>query len=73
MIQTSGIQSGMNLIQSSASALANANTKPANSSQPTDLSEAMTTQIRGEHQVQANSTAIKTEDSMLGTLLDLKS
>lgn len=73
MIQTNGIQSGMNLIQMAAQSLSASNTQASAAPQSTDLAEAMTTQIRGENQVEANSTTIKTEDSMLGTLLDIKS
>ena len=64
----SSIQSHQNMMNTSASNVANMSNKNSN----TDLAKEMTNQIVASSGTEVNASAIKTQDDMIGTLLDIK-
>ena len=64
----SSIQSHQSMMNTSATNVANMSSKNSN----TDLAKEMTNQIVASGGTEVNASAIKTQDEMLGSLLDIK-
>lgn len=67
----SSLYTNQSMMDFSANKVANINNKNSQGSQ-TDLAKEMTNQIVAEDVAAVNVSAIKTQDEMLGSLLDIK-
>ncbi|MBN2815905.1 MAG: hypothetical protein JXQ67_04430 [Campylobacterales bacterium] len=68
---TTSIQYAQSMLDTSAKNVASSNVASSNV-QETDLAKEMATQMVAQNSVEANVTAIKSADDVLGTLLDIK-
>lgn len=68
----SSLSANQTFLNTSASNVANVSTQSGNSSSQTDLAKEIPDQIIAQNVAGANVSAVRTEDEMIGSLLDIK-